>query len=46
MSEASSSVKGLMSAIIGIEAKDLLHVIDSVDGYVKIANYNIRAISY
>ena len=40
MSEASSSVKGLMSAIIGIEAKDLLHVIDSVDGYVKIANYN------
>ncbi len=40
MSEAASSTKGLMSAIIGIEASDLLNIISSVDGYVKIANYN------
>ena len=40
MSEACSNTSGIMSAIIGMEASELLDIIDSVDGYVKIANYN------
>lgn len=40
MQEASSKVEGKMSAILGIEADVLLKLIDQVDGYVKIANYN------
>ncbi len=40
MSEAASNTSGLMSAIIGMEADVLLDIIISVEGYVKIANYN------
>jgi [acyl-carrier-protein] S-malonyltransferase len=40
MSEAASSTTGLMSAIIGMEATDLLNIVNNVNGYVKIANYN------
>lgn len=40
MNEASAKVDGKMSAIIGLESELLLNIIDTVDGYVKIANYN------
>jgi len=40
MNEAASNTSGLMSAIIGMEASILLDIISSVNGYVKIANYN------
>lgn len=40
MKQAASNTKGLMSAIIGMDASVLLEIIDNVDGYVKIANYN------
>lgn len=40
MSEAASNTDGLMSAIIGMEADALLEIISTVNGYVKIANYN------
>jgi len=40
MSEAASSTNGLMSAILGMEADKLLNIINNVDGYVEIANYN------
>ncbi len=40
MNQAASKVSGKMSAIIGMEAVDLLAILDDVDGYVKIANYN------
>lgn len=40
MFEASQKVSGKMSAILGMDAKDLLGIIDQVDGFVKIANYN------
>ena len=40
MQEASEKVEGKMAAILGIDAKDLLEIIEEVDGYVKIANYN------
>lgn len=40
MMEASKVVDGKMSAIIGLDAKDLLDICEQVDGYVTIANYN------
>lgn len=40
MSEACTNVTGKMSAIFGMEAKELLKVIHSVEGYSKITNYN------
>lgn len=40
MSDASKNTSGLMSAIIGMESGKLLEIIESVEGYVKIANYN------
>lgn len=40
MQEASSKVEGKMSAILGMDAKTLLKLIEQADGYVKIANYN------
>ncbi len=40
MNQASTEHPGSMSAIIGMDAKDLLELIDQADGYVKIANYN------
>ena len=40
MQVASSKVTGKMSAILGMETDTLLSIIDGVDGYVKIANYN------
>ncbi|KFZ27007.1 MAG: Malonyl CoA-acyl carrier protein transacylase [Candidatus Izimaplasma bacterium HR2] len=40
MNDAASKTSGLMSAILGMETDVLLDIIDSVDGYVKIANYN------
>ena len=40
MNEAASNTSGLMSAIIGMEASIILDIISSVEGYVKIANYN------
>lgn len=40
MNEAAQKTSGLMSAIIGMDAEALQRVIKSVNGYVKIANYN------
>ena len=40
MSKAASNTSGLMSAIIGMDTDALLDTISSVNGYVKIANYN------
>ena len=40
MNEASQKVSGKMSAILGMDADKLNELIDSVEGYVKIANYN------
>ena len=40
MAEAASKVEGKMSAILGMEASVLEDIIESVDGFVKIANYN------
>ena len=40
MNDAASKTSGLMSAILGMETDVLLDIIESVDGYVKIANYN------
>ncbi len=40
MNDAASKTSGLMSAILGMESDVLLDIIASVDGYVKIANYN------
>lgn len=40
MNRASSNTSGKMSAILGLETDTLLGIIDSVDGYCKIANYN------
>lgn len=40
MQEASLKVSGKMSAILGMDADTLLRIIDGVDGYVTIANYN------
>ena len=40
MNEASKNIKGKMSAILGMDAAMLEKIIDEVDGYVKIANYN------
>lgn len=40
MNEASSNTSGLMSAILGMDAAVLLDIIEGVEGFVKIANYN------
>jgi len=40
MQEASAKVEGKMSAILGMDADALLDLLDQVDGFVKIANYN------
>lgn len=40
MHDASAKVSGKMSAILGLEADKLISLIDQVNGYVKIANYN------
>lgn len=40
MNQASSNNSGSMSAILGIDAVLLQSLIDQIDGYVKIANYN------
>lgn len=40
MQDCSLKVSGKMSAILGMDTDTLLSIIDSVDGYVKIANYN------
>jgi len=40
MNEASKNVDGKMSAILGMDAAMLEKIINEVDGYVKIANYN------
>ncbi len=40
MNQASQSVSGKMSAILGLESETLLDIISNVDGYCKIANYN------
>lgn len=40
MKTCSAKVSGKMSAILGLEADVLLDIISTVDGYVKIANYN------
>lgn len=40
MNLASSKVSGKMSAILGLDAEPLLEIIDGVEGYCKIANYN------
>ena len=40
MQDCSSKVSGKMSAILGLDADILETIIESVDGYVKIANYN------
>lgn len=40
MSETAKNTIGLMSAIIGMESTKLLEIIEGVEGYVKIANYN------
>ena len=40
MEEASEKTSGKMSAILGMDAESLNNIIDSVEGYVKIANYN------
>lgn len=40
MEEACQETSGKMSAIIGMDAADLLELLKQADGYVKIANYN------
>lgn len=40
MAEASNHVQGSMSAILGLDAEPLEAIIEEVDGYVTIANYN------
>ena len=40
MAKTAESVEGLMSAILGMEASVLEEILDSLDEYVKIANYN------
>ncbi len=40
MEKAVKQKPGLMSAIIGMDADSLENLIQSIDGYVKIANYN------
>lgn len=40
MFEACQTTSGKMSAILGLDADKLLTILDQVDGYVKIANYN------
>jgi [acyl-carrier-protein] S-malonyltransferase len=40
MSDAATGNPGLMSAILGMDATDLINLIEKVNGYVKIANYN------
>lgn len=40
MAEASNTVSGSMSAILGLDAEPLEAIIQQVDGYVTIANYN------
>lgn len=40
MNEASANVKGKMSAIIGLDTVALEKIVNNINGYVKIANYN------
>lgn len=40
MAEACETASGKMSAILGLDEEKLLSIIESVDGYVTIANYN------
>jgi [acyl-carrier-protein] S-malonyltransferase len=40
MAQASNMVSGSMSAILGLDAKPLEDIINQVEGYVTIANYN------
>ncbi len=40
MQEACDNVEGKMSAILGMDEKALKELLEQVDGYVKIANYN------
>ena len=40
MQEACENVEGKMSAILGMDEKALKELLEQVDGYVKIANYN------
>ncbi len=40
MAEAGEKQNGTMAAILGMEASQLQHLCDKVDGVVKIANYN------
>ncbi len=40
MNEASANVEGKMSAILGLDAVVLEKIVNNVNGYVKIANYN------
>ena len=40
MAEANEKQNGTMAAILGMEASQLQHLCDKVDGVVKIANYN------
>jgi [acyl-carrier-protein] S-malonyltransferase len=40
MNEAAKNTRGLMSAILGMESDVLLDIIEGVEGFVKIANYN------
>jgi [acyl-carrier-protein] S-malonyltransferase len=40
MNDATKNSKGIMSAIIGLNAETLDEIIKDIDGYIKIANYN------
>lgn len=40
MAKAVKNTQGVMSAILGLDAKVLEEIVESIDGYVKIANYN------
>lgn len=40
MNECTKNTHGLMSAVLGMEASVLEEILNSIDGYVKIANYN------
>ncbi len=40
MAKAAENTQGLMSAILGMDTKVLEEILDSINGYVKIANYN------
>lgn len=40
MSKAASNNNGCMSAVLGLDSSQLVNLIEQVDGYVKISNYN------